>query len=379
MTLEAFTPINNTIIGYKRQIHSHPEKGWEEVGTTKYIAERLNATSLIDGLGESHTGSAFVLGKGKTNIFVRADIDALPTTNGPQHLCGHSTHTAALMGAFQWLKDHEDELISKGKTVTFAFQPSEEIGPSGARVFLDTHPEIFAGSMFGFAIHVEPNLPVGNIQIQEGNTWAAFDHVAVEINGKAAHVKDTRKGIDAIDGAAQIVRLFRNFQGDFDNFGKEIVFNFNTIQGGVSSNTIAERVELKGDIRWLKERDQVQVIEFFQNLPSILRDTFPGSINVTYRQKLIPPCNNDPELAREIARYMEECTHFKLDQSDIVSLGTEDFAYFAEKFRTLYSRIGIDSPYDLHDPNMVVSDEATIQVYEYWQHVLQWWINKEIV
>ena len=373
---ETENQILQRVLEYKRHIHTHPESGWQEVATTKYILEQLDTLSLIQGLGENNTGAAFKVGQGQVNIFVRADIDALKTSDGPQHLCGHSTHTAALMGAYHWLKDHESQLTAAGKQVTFIFQPAEEIHPSGARTFLETYTEIFSGSQYGFAIHVEPHLPTGSVQIQKGPIWAAHDSVKVEIRGKAAHVKNTPQGIDAIDGATQVVQLFRSLQNEFSNFGEEIVFNFNTIQGGTANNTVADKALLTGAVRWLNRSDQERVRRFFTGLPQMLERTFPGSVNISYVSEAVPVCINEPQLAGEIADYMDTHSGFNVSRNGAVDLGVEDFAHYARQYNTLYSKVGIDCPYDLHDPQMIVSDEATLQVYHYWKNLLQWWIEK---
>jgi amidohydrolase len=376
MQIEAIDTIDNRILRYKNYIHIHPESGWQEIGTTAYVKEQLHANSLIEGLGENKTGAVFVVGDGKTSIFVRADIDALKTSNGPQHLCGHSTHTAALMGAYHWLKDHESQLMAKDKKVLFIFQPAEEVHPSGARTFLDTYPDILSRSLYGFAIHVEPKLPIHTIRIQDGPVLAANDVILVSIKGRAAHVKDTPKGIDAIDGASQIVRLFRNFQKEFPTFGTDIVFNFNMIQGGVAPNCIAEEASLQGRVRWLNTEDQQRVRNFFVKLPSLLRKTFPGSIDVQYIQSVPPNCVNDRRLAEIISNYMKTHSHFEILRDGSTRLGSEDFAHFSHQYQTLLSQVGINSPYDLHESQMVVPDKATLDVYYYWKNVLQWWIEK---
>lgn len=378
MRIEVINPIENRVLEYKQHIHSNPEVGWQEVGTSAYIKDKLNAVSLIEGLGEHKTGAVFVVGDGKTSIFVRADIDALKTSSGQQHLCGHSTHTAALMGAYHWLGDHEKQLTAQGKKVTFIFQPAEESYPSGAKTFLETYPEIILGSHFGFGIHVRPNLSEGTIQIDEGATWAANDIIQIYVKGLSAHIKDTPNGIDAIDGAAQIIQFFKQFQRDFPSFGREIVFNFNVIQGGVSSNTIADNVFLKGAVRWIHREDKKKVREFFERLPNKLQQTFPGSISIDYIDEVPPACENDDELVDAVSDYMERSNSFTVIRDGQVSLGSEDFAYYTKSSRTLFTHIGIGSPYDLHDPRMVVSDKATLNVYQYWKNLLQWWIDKQL-
>lgn len=376
MSFAELQPIIQKVLEYKNHIHQNPEVGWTEVLTTRYIQEQLDAASLIQGLGEQHTGAVFEVGKGALSIFVRADIDALKTSVGPQHLCGHSTHTAALMGAYFWLKEHEIELNNQGKKVIFLFQPAEEVHPSGARTFLETYPSLLDKSEYGFAIHVEPSLPIGTVQVQPGPIWAAHDSVKVEIIGKAVHVKNTPAGIDAIAGASQVIQLLRNFQHEFSNFGRDIVFNFNTIQGGVANNTVADKAFLTGAVRWIHREQQRQVRQFFNRLPHIMETIYPGMVNVTYIDEAVPVCENNRALAEEVGAYMRQHSNFSVVSKDQVDLGVEDFAHFSRKYKTLYSKIGIDCPFDLHDPQMAVSDEATIKVFEYWQNLLQWWIGK---
>jgi amidohydrolase len=371
-------PIETQVLTFKRNIHEMPEQGWQEVRTTGYIVNNLAAASLINGLGPNNTGAVFVLGGGNESIFLRADIDALNTSIGPQHICGHSTHTAALMGAYFWLREHEHELTARKKSVTFLFQPAEEAFPPGAKTFLETYPEILPKSKFGFGIHVRPSIPVGSIQIDDEATWAANDLVEVTVQGRAAHIKDTLRGIDAIDGATKIVQLFKRFQGAFPDFGTSIVFNFNVIRGGVKSNTIADTVVLRGGVRWLRKVDQQRVIDFFNDLPHVLAKEYLGTVSVEYTREVPPVCMNDSALAEEVARYMENLSEFRIIRNGDVSLGSEDFAYFTKQNRTLFTHIGTGSPYDLHDQRMEVSDEATLNVYHYWRNLLQWWINKSL-
>lgn len=368
--------ISQKVIDYKRHIHANPEPGWQETATTAYIKEHLDAVSIIEGLGENHTGAAFVVGKGKTSIFCRADIDALKTSDGPKHLCGHSTHTAALMGAYHWLKGNESRLNAGGKSVSFIFQPAEEVHPSGARTFLDTYPRLLDNSVYGFGIHVFPQLPLNTVQIQGGNIFAANDPVRVEITGLTAHVKDTPKGIDAIDGAAQVVRRIRDFQHEFDNFGREIVFNLNTIHGGAANNSVADSVVLTGSIRWVNRSDQLRVKKFLEELPGTMKKSFPGTVSVAHLEEKPPPCSNNAKLADEIADYMQTHSDFGVLKNGAISLGVEDFAWFSRQYQTLYSLVGVESHFDLHHPQMEVSDEATLSVYKYWQNLLEWWIEK---
>ena len=135
-----------------KDLHSHPELGFEEERTSKIVQEKLKEF----GVDEIHTeiGKTGVVGiikgnngGGNRRIGLRADMDALPIqedtglsyaskVDGKMHACGHDAHTAMLLGAAMLLKRHEDELIDAGGAVRLFFQPAEE-GGAGAKAMID--------------------------------------------------------------------------------------------------------------------------------------------------------------------------------------------------------------------------------------------------
>src|SRR5919112_1110091 len=97
----------------RRDLHAHPEIGFEEERTSAIVAERLAAWGIEVHRGVGKTGVVGVLRSGGGNarrIGLRADMDALPiqeTTGlpyasrneGRMHACGHDGHTTMLLGA----------------------------------------------------------------------------------------------------------------------------------------------------------------------------------------------------------------------------------------------------------------------------------------
>ncbi len=99
------------ITALRRDLHAHPELGFEEFYTSKRVHEALK----VCGVDEIHTGIgktglvALVKGRGPSDghgkmIGLRADMDALPLTEhndfawksatpGLMHGCGHDGHT----------------------------------------------------------------------------------------------------------------------------------------------------------------------------------------------------------------------------------------------------------------------------------------------
>lgn len=366
--------IKTQIITWKKHLNAIAELGWREIKTTEYIKNCIAFPSLIEGLGEYKTGAAYVLGKGKEKIFLRADIDGLPVRNGVKHICGHSSHVAGLLGAYHYLKQKEQELERKNKQVLFIFQPAEETFPSGAKAFVDTYPELFKDSMYGFGVHNTPSLLVGSIELKEGVRSAAGDYVEIEIIGKSIHVESTLQGIDAIYGASLVIQSVHDFQKKFLNFGDTIVFNLDTIQAGTAPNIVAGYAKLTGDIRWFDEKDKQKVKNFFQNLSETIKPLFDGKVVVTYYDGY-PPVKNDSQLTNLIVDVIKKNNKFSLVNQKTKNLGIEDFCFYTDFAPCLFANIGVGGNCFPHTENFTVSEKGTIAIFDYWKLILDWWVQ----
>ncbi|NVK35024.1 MAG: amidohydrolase, partial [Rhodobacteraceae bacterium] len=138
-----FADLLSEISAWRRDIHAHPEMGFEETRTAGKVAELLRSfgcEEVVENVGK--TGVVAVIkgrgGEGKS-IALRADMDALPITEltgveyasenqGIMHACGHDGHTAMLLGAAKYLSETRN---FAGQAVLI-FQPAEE-GRFGAR------------------------------------------------------------------------------------------------------------------------------------------------------------------------------------------------------------------------------------------------------
>ncbi|MCZ6678343.1 MAG: hypothetical protein O7E52_13960 [Candidatus Poribacteria bacterium] len=68
------------MVAIRRDLHKHPELGFQEVRTAKIVEETLRASGIRTQTGVAHTGVVGLLEgsrPGKT-ILVRVDMDALP-------------------------------------------------------------------------------------------------------------------------------------------------------------------------------------------------------------------------------------------------------------------------------------------------------------
>ena len=139
---DATQRIEPALIEIRRDIHAHPELGFEEVRTAGVVARELSRLGIAHQTGIGKTGVVGLIEGGRPGpvLAIRADMDALPieertglpfasTKPGLMHACGHDIHTTTLLGVAAVLKDLAPQLAG---TVKLVFQPAEE-GIGGMR------------------------------------------------------------------------------------------------------------------------------------------------------------------------------------------------------------------------------------------------------
>ncbi|MBV9891023.1 MAG: amidohydrolase, partial [Rhizobacter sp.] len=132
---DRITAFHSDLTSWRRDIHAHPELGFQETRTADLVAAKLEAFGIDVHRAVGRTGVVGVLraGSGSGRIGLRADMDALPieeantfahqsTHKGVMHACGHDGHTTMLLGAARYLA----ETRRFSGTVNFIFQPAEE-------------------------------------------------------------------------------------------------------------------------------------------------------------------------------------------------------------------------------------------------------------
>jgi hippurate hydrolase len=130
----------------RRDIHRHPELGFEEHRTSALVARQLEqwGYEVERGLGGTGVVGRMVRGSGGRRLGLRADMDALPITEansfahasahaGVMHACGHDGHTAMLLAAARHLAQDG----GFDGTLTLIFQPAEEGGGGALRMMED--------------------------------------------------------------------------------------------------------------------------------------------------------------------------------------------------------------------------------------------------
>lgn len=194
-SLEKITDFHEDLTSWRRDIHAHPELGFEENRTSDLVAEKLKSFGIDvhRGLGKTGVVGTLRVGNYSTAIGLRADMDALPIleTNtfdhksvhdGKMHACGHDGHTTMLLGAARYLAETKN---FEG-CVHFIFQPAEEGLGGGAAMVQDGLFEQFPMEAV-FGMHNRPSAPFGQFIIRSGPMMAGGAFFDLTIDGKGAH------------------------------------------------------------------------------------------------------------------------------------------------------------------------------------------------
>ena len=277
------------IYGLRRYFHENPELSWEEVNTTKRIAEELEKLNIPYRLLPKTGLVATLEGNKKRPIIgLRADIDALPVNEkrecefkskieGKMHACGHDAHIAMLLGAAKILSENRDKLEC---TVRFIFQPAEEV-IQGARTLLIDEEVMECDNLM--AIHIFPYLPVGTISVEEGPRFTSADTIKIKVIGKGGHGSMPHQAVDPIMAAAHVITSLQTIASREINPNETCVVSICTVHAGTLSNIIPNDVQLTGTVRTFNPKVREQLPEIIER---IIKNTC-SSFRASYEYEFI--------------------------------------------------------------------------------------------
>ena len=330
----------------RREIHRHPELGFEEHNTQTIVERELDAI----GVEHRRIATTGVVGIVRGTLpghvtGLRADMDALPITEdsgeecaseirGKMHACGHDSHTAMLLGAARALQESRDTFAG---TAVLLFQPAEE-GPGGAQPMIDEgaldDPRVEAVTM----LHVDPRLHTGTVGITPGPVNAAADEFHITIRGKGGHGAYPHKAIDAIPCAAAMVLALQNVAARETDPLASIVVTIGTIEGGYRNNVIADRVKMTGTLRTHDPAIRATAEDKLRRIVQGVAEAYGAQAQLDMIFGY-PPVVNDAELAESFASYAREQGF--IVERPAPTMGGEDFAYFAQRVPGVMVRLGI--------------------------------------
>jgi amidohydrolase len=326
----------------RREIHMHPELGFQEVRTAALVADTLKE---IGGIGiRTQVGVTGVVGDLGTGdgptIAIRADMDALPVLEntglghasqdaGKMHACGHDAHTAILLGAAHLLKEEFATGKLKGN-VRFLFQPAEEVGGDG----VSGAPKMIAdGALDGvdhvIALHVASEIPLGQVGLTRGPVTAAADGFKGWIRGTGGHGAYPHGGTDPVMMMAAVVQAINGIVSRRIDPMKSAVISVGIVQTGTAFNIIPNEVYIGGTIRSFDPEVREQLYVELDRAFSVAK-----ALGGDYTLEIIrgyPAGINDAT----VTQWMDDVATEYLGAANVdrvtAGMGGEDFAYMQQK------------------------------------------------
>jgi amidohydrolase len=370
-TTELIAPLHEQMTAWRRDIHAHPELGFEEARTADLVARQLESWGLEVHRGVGRTGVVGTLraGGGTRAIGLRADMDALPIAEantfdhrsqhaGVMHACGHDGHTAMLLGAARYLSQSR----RFDGVVHFIFQPAEE-GLGGAKAMVDDglFERFPCEAIFG--MHNRPSLEVGRFAVRSGPMMAGGAFFDIRITGKGAHGARPETGVDAALAAAQVAVSLQSIVSRNVPPVETAVLSVTRIHSGDAYNVIPQTATLGGTVRAFS-RDVMKLVEAsMRRVASGTAAAFGASAEVDFRELFIPTVN-DPAEAEFAARICNELVgEANVVRQPPLIMASEDFSYMLERVPGCYINIGNGSANgeggcEVHNPAYDFNDAA---------------------
>lgn len=361
------------VIADRRFLHEHPELGFQEVETSKFVAERLQAIGVEDlQTGIAKTGvTGLIRGKkpGDKVLMIRADMDALPIheendveyrsqNDGVMHACGHDAHTAMLLAVTRLLMDRRDEF---GGTVKVLFQPAEE-GPGGAKPMIEAgvleNPKVDAA----LGMHMAQAQPLGIIGLRNGPAMAASDRFEFTIKGVGGHGARPQATVDPIVIGSQIVVAIQMLVSRETDPTVPAVVSFGAFQAGNAFNVIPDTAVLRGTVRSFQQEERERLAERIEAVVRGVAGTMRAEVEFAYHFGY-PPTVNDAGMNEIVRAAAREVVGPEMVVEEDLHMGAEDMSYFLEAVPGSFFYVGSKNEdkglvWSHHHPRFDIDEES---------------------
>ena len=375
--LEKATQDFELIKTWRRDIHAHPELGYQEVRTAKIVADLLTSWGLevVTGVGGTGVVAKLVAGNSDQAIGLRADMDALPmqeqntfphrsTCDGVFHGCGHDGHTAMLLGAAKQLAAKPDF----NGTLYFVFQPAEESLGGALAMMDDGLFERFPMDEI-YGMHNFPGIELGSFAICPGPMMAAFSLFDITIHGVGGHGAIPQHCIDPVIVSAELIQSIQSIVSRNLDPLKTAVISVTKIHGGDAYNVIPQQVTLSGGIRFFEHEVGDMVCGRMAEIVRGYEIAHNIKIDLDIRPSFTV-LNNQPEATEHALSAARAITGVHQVEPQMQPIcGSEDFAFMLEKKPGAYIFLGNgegEGGCMIHHPKYDFNDHASVYGVSYW-------------
>ncbi|MGH6638955.1 MAG: M20 aminoacylase family protein [Polaromonas sp.] len=372
--LDALQAQADEFIAVRRDIHRHPELGFEEFRTSDLVAERLAqwGYAVERGLGGTGLVGQLQRGSGTRRLGLRAEMDALPIDEatgldhaschaGVMHACGHDGHTTMLLSAARYLAEHGQF----SGTLNLIFQPAEE-GLGGARKMMEDGLFDKYPCDAIFAMHNMPGHPQGQLLLRDGAAMASSDNVTITLEGTGGHGAMPHRAADPVVAGASLVMALQTIVSRNIDPLQMAVITVGAFNAGKANNVIPQTATLELSVRALDREVRETLERRIKALVAAQAESYGVRATVDYRRGYPVLVNTvvETDFARQVAQELVGAERVTLQGEALKA--SEDFAFMLEQVPGSYLLIGngdgdsagacmVHNPgYDFNDANLPV-------------------------
>ncbi|MDH6233868.1 amidohydrolase [Mesorhizobium soli] len=356
---------------WRRDLHAHPELGFEEERTSALVAKKLREFGLdevVEGVGGTGVVGTLRRGSGNRAIALRADMDALRITEqgdrayrsqspGVMHACGHDGHTAMLLGAAKTLAEEG----GFDGTVRFIFQPAEEWGKGALAMLDDGLMQRFPFDEI-YGIHNMPGLPIGHFETRPGPIMSAEDNFEIVLKGVGGHAARPHAGNEVLVAACALVTNLQTIVSRRLSPADIGVVSVTELITDGTRNALPGLARILGDARSFRPQVSAEIEKQMRIIAEGTAITHNVTAEVNYTREFVPLVNDAMLVDEAFAAAGDIFTAEAVAVAAEPMTGSEDFARFLTHVPGCFVFLGngVDSA-PLHNPIYDFNDAGLIQ------------------
>ncbi|TPL09932.1 M20 aminoacylase family protein [Mesorhizobium sp. B2-4-11] len=361
--------LKQEMTGWRRDLHAHPEFGFEEKRTAAFVAAKLRKFGLDDvteGVGGTGVVGTLKRGSGNRAIALRADMDALRITEqsavaygsqnpGIMHACGHDGHTTMLLGAAKLLAGEG----GFNGTVRFIFQPAEEWGRGALAMLDDGLMRRFPFDEI-FGLHNLPGLPIGHFETRPGPMMSAEDIFEIVLRGLGGHAAGPQDGRETLVAACALVTNLQTIVSRRLSPADISVVSVTELITDGTRNALPGLARILGDARSFRPEVSAEIEKQMRTIAAGTAAAYNVTAEVAYSREFVP-LHNDAELVDEA---FAAAGNVFLPEGVAVArepmTGSEDFARFLAHVPGCFVFLGNGDTAPLHNPSYDFNDDGLL-------------------
>ncbi|MBZ9704962.1 MULTISPECIES: M20 aminoacylase family protein [unclassified Mesorhizobium] len=361
--------LKQEMTGWRRDLHAHPEFGFEEKRTAAFVAAKLREFGLDDvteGVGGTGVVGTLKRGSGNRAIALRADMDALRITEqsavaygsqnpGIMHACGHDGHTTMLLGAAKLLAGEG----GFNGTVRFIFQPAEEWGRGALAMLDDGLMRRFPFDEI-FGLHNLPGLPIGHFETRPGPMMSAEDIFEIVLRGRGGHAAGPQDGRETLVAACALVTNLQTIVSRRLSPADISVVSVTELITDGTRNALPGLARILGDARSFRPEVSAEIEKQMRTIAAGTAAAYNVTAEVAYSREFVP-LHNDAELVDEA--FAAAGNVFAPEGVAVARepmTGSEDFARFLAHVPGCFVFLGNGDTAPLHNPSYDFNDDGLL-------------------